>query len=75
MDTLRKKLISIFCWLTGLIFIAIVFIRKHYNPIEIETLVGDLGVSVTITGIALLVFEKWGWRVLAGKMGYPPYIP
>lgn len=74
MDILRKKLISIFCWMTGLIFIAMVFIRKHYNPIELETLVSDLGVSVTITSIALLVFEKWGWRVLAGKMGYPPYI-
>ena len=74
MDTLRKKLISIFCWMTGLIFMAIVFIRKHYNPIELETMVGDLGVSVTITSIALLVFEKWGWRVIAGKMGFPPYI-
>lgn len=74
MDTLRKKLISIFCWITGLIFIAIVFIRKHYNPIEFETVVGDLGVSVTITSVAFWVFEKRLWRVLAGKMVFPPYI-
>lgn len=74
MDTIRKKLLTMFAWTTGMIFVVVVVVRKHLDPFEFDTIIGDLGTAVAISGIFALAFEKWIWRIFSGRYGFPPYI-